>query len=167
MASKKRKKSKDPLGFSIMEDTGKLFERLVSDDDPEPLATYVECGGDLSGLSGEERSILARLIRRKSPRLPGQRRSDLLSRHGNEIIRIMIAYYKGFTGLPAYVKPTPTYSVSDDGDCCRRIAKDFGISFSTAVRAWDEGNGEAEYADVIEAGKKAAEDVVRDGENSF
>jgi len=106
------------------------FWHLIHKDDPEPLANYIESGGDLSRLSDEQREILARLVRGKSPRKRGQKLINADTTERNRQICWDVVSLLAY-GLPAY-------SDSDDGaeDACWVVANEMNLSEESVRKIW-------------------------------
>lgn len=108
----------------------------------EGLASYIEHGGDLSDIGKQEREILARLVRRQSPRKPGQRFKD---KQGRDLewrdfqICCDIAYLHG-NGLPIETESRYDKSVSaveyPAKDAVTVVASTWGLEGRTVAGIW-------------------------------
>lgn len=109
----------------------KLLWYFVHENDGEPLAQYIESGGDLSGATEEQRQILARIVRGKSPRRRGQKLGRGLAERDWQIC-LDIACMRA-KGLPAY-----TYSRHDAKDACSVIAEQWKLGERTVRKIWSK-----------------------------
>lgn len=113
-----------------------LFYYLVREGDGEPLAQYLETGGDLSGLDAEQRLRLARLVRGKSVRKQGESTLGSTKERDWQIcleVTRLLSY-----GLPEYTDSgAVNHKESLAEDACSVVAKRYNLSDSRVRQIWD------------------------------
>lgn len=103
-----------------------MFWYLVHEGDSEPLGQYIESGGDLSGITAEQRKVLARIVRGKSVRGRGQKLLKANTVYGAERdwqICLEIVCLRAY-GLPAYTDSgVVNHKATLSTDACSVVAK--------------------------------------------
>jgi len=108
-----------------------LFWYFVHENDGEPLAQYIESGGDLSGSTEDQRQILARIVRGKSPRRRGQKLNKGTAERDWQIC-LDIACLRAY-GLPAY-----TDSRHGTKDACSVVTERWKLEERTVRKIWSK-----------------------------
>jgi hypothetical protein len=128
----------------IAESLDKLFWYLVHEGDSEPLAQYIESGGDLSGITAGQRKTLAQIVRGKSVRGRGQKLLKANTVYGAERdgqICLEIACLRAY-GLPAYTDSgVVNHKATLSTDACSVVAKrwkkkGYKLEESTVRKLW-------------------------------
>ena len=115
----------------------KVLWYLVHEGDYEPLMQYRESGGDLSGVTNEEREILARWTHGKSPRKPGQKLGKGNAERNWQIC-LEVVCLKAY-GLPAYTDSGKVnHKPSLATDACSVVAGRWKLTEGTVQKIWDK-----------------------------
>jgi hypothetical protein len=131
----------------------KLFWYLVRENDGEPLAQYIESGGDLSGVTNDEREILARLVRGQKPRKRGQKLEKGLEERNWQIC-LEVVCLKAY-GLPAYTgSGAVNHKPSLATDACSVVNERWELSEGTVQKIWDKRDSLIRQFEAMYKGQK-------------
>lgn len=132
----------------------KLFWYLIRQNDAEPLARYIENGGDLSQLTAKQRKRLARLVRRKSPRERGEKLDKGLEERNWQIC-LDVVCLKAF-GLPAQSSSGQVHhKPSLATDACSVVANRWGLSEETVYDIWGNRDTVIQHFDAMYKGQQS------------
>ena len=131
----------------------KLFWYLVHEDENEPLAQFIESGG-LSGLANNERDILARLVRRLSPRKRGQKLGKGNAERNWQIC-LEVVCLKAY-GLSVQSSGKVKHKPSLATDACSVVAERWNLSEGTVEKIWAKRDSLIRQFGAIYKGQKIA-----------
>jgi len=131
----------------------KLFSCLVHEGENEPLAQYIESGGDLSSLANDEREILARLVRGLKPRKRGQKLGKGNAERNWQIC-LEVVCLKAF-GLPSYTgSGKVNHKPSLATDACSVVAGRRGVSYEIVCKIWAKRDSLIQSFEAMYKGQK-------------